>query len=399
MALAPIAVWTDDPTAARAVIAVVGLLVAVAAGVAAGRSCPQGSLLGLVAVAGACLALSVVPPGVITWVISAALGGGAGVIASPLASARLGRRGRRRVLVAAVGLAGAVVGAALVGPTIGLAVVVVVAAAAAVTGRRLRTSPPRTTVRARLAVVAPVVLTAGLLAWVGANDPSVDWFGPVVRHGDRTVRRVALTFDDGPAASSLAVADVLDAAGVAGTFFVVGKAVDARPDLARALVARGHLLANHSYHHDYWRWLDPRYPELARTQASIARATGVCPSFFRPPHGQRTPFMSGVVAGRDMDTVLWDVSAADWTPIDGAEVARRVLAQVRPGSVILLHDAIDGRPDADRSVLVNALPLILAGLRDRGLEPVRLDQLLGRAGTLTPAACGLSVATPPERGA
>jgi len=381
-------------------IAGVGLLVAIAAAAAAGRLCPQGSALGTVAVAGACLALSVVPPGVITWVIAAALGGGAGVVASPLAAAHLGRRGRRWAVVAAVGLAGGVVAAAAIaGPAIGLAVVVTVAAAAAVAGRRLRSSPLRTTVRARLAVGAPLLLTVGVLVWVGANDPSVGWFGPVIRHGDRAVKQVALTFDDGPAESSLAVADLLDAAGVAGTFFVVGKAVDARPELARALVARGHLLANHSYHHDYWRWLDPRYPELDRTQASIARATGVCPSFFRPPHGQRTPFMSGVVADRDMETILWDVSAADWTPIDGADIARRVLEQVRPGSVILLHDAIDGRPDADRSALLDALPMILTGLRERGIEPVRLDRLLGRAGTLAPAACGLSAGATPARDA
>ncbi len=377
-------------------IAVVGLLVAVAAATVAGRLCPQGSALGTVAVAGACLALSVVPPGVITWVIAGALGGGAGVVASPLAAARLGRRW---AVVAAVGLAGVVVAVAIVDPAIGLAVVVTVAAAAALAGRRLRSSRLRAPVRARLAVGAPLVLTVGLLVWVGANDPSVDWFGPVVRHGDRTVDQVALTFDDGPAESSLAVAEVLDTAGVAGTFFVVGKAVDARPELARALVARGHLLANHSYHHDYWRWLDPRYPELDRTQASIARATGVCPSFFRPPHGQRTPFMNGVVAGRDMETILWDVSAADWTSIDGADIARRVLAQVRPGSVILLHDAIDGRPDADRSAVLDALPRILTGLRERGIEPVRLDRLLGRAGTLAPAACGLSAGATPARDA
>ena len=74
-----------------------------------------------------------------------------------------------------------------------------------------------------------------------------------------------------------------------GTFFTVGKALDARPDITRALYDDGHLLGNHSYHHDYWRWLDPRYPELDRTQDAFERALGVCPGFFRPPHGQRTP--------------------------------------------------------------------------------------------------------------
>lgn len=78
--------------------------------------------------------------------------------------------------------------------------------------------------------------------------------------------------------------------------------------------------------------------------------------------------------------VTWDVSAGDWATDDAALVARRVLAKVRPGSVILLHDGIDGKIGADRTVILKALPLILDGLRQRGLQPVTLDRLLDRPG-------------------
>ncbi len=50
---------------------------------------------------------------------------------------------------------------------------------------------------------------------------------------------------------------------------------------------------------------------------------------------------------------------------------------MKPGSIILLHDGIDGNPGADRSVILTALPLILDGLKERGLTPVTLDKLLG----------------------
>ena len=67
---------------------------------------------------------------------------------------------------------------------------------------------------------------------------------------------VAITFDDGPDATyTLDVRDILDAHGVKATFFTVGKALDARPDISRALLEDGQLLGDHSYHHDYWRWL------------------------------------------------------------------------------------------------------------------------------------------------
>ncbi len=109
---------------------------------------------------------------------------------------------------------------------------------------------------------------------------------------------------------------------------------------------------------------------------------GVCPAFYRPPHGQHDPFMAHVVWRAGMQMVTWDVSAGDWATTDGDLVARRVLSQVRPGSIIVLHDGLDGRVNVDRTVVVRALPKILAGLRRRGLKPVRLDVLLGTPGYL-----------------
>lgn len=231
---------------------------------------------------------------------------------------------------------------------------------------------------------------AGLVLWVAAHDPQVTWFGPVDAHGLRRGDQVALTFDDGPDPHwSARVAAVLDERGVDGTFFLVGEAIDRWPGVARDLDAGGHLLGNHSYHHDSWRWLDPRYPELDRTQRAFARRLGRCPALFRPPHGQRTPFVLARADAAGLRTVTWDVSAEDWSDTDGERVARRILDGVRPGSIVLLHDGLDGRGDAgvDRSVLLEALPLILDGLEARGLTPVRLDDLLATAAYLPPDRC------------
>lgn len=241
-------------------------------------------------------------------------------------------------------------------------------------------SRPRTgaQVSVRAAATLAAVVTVGVTCWVGANSPTVTWFGSQVSHGPRDGREVAITFDDGPDDPyTLEIARILDARGAKGTFFMVGKALDRRPDIARALRADGHLLGNHSYHHDEWRWLDPRYPELARTQQAIHRVAGVCPTYYRPPHGQHTPFMADVLHAHHMKMVTWDDSTSDWTTQDANRVARRVLAKVKPGSIIDLHDGLDGKVNVDRTVVVRALPLILEGLRARGLHPVRLDVLLG----------------------
>lgn len=245
-----------------------------------------------------------------------------------------------------------------------------------------RAATPRR-IPATLTAIVTAVAAVAVTSWIGANSASVDWFGATVSHGPRSGRQVAITFDDGPDVPySLDVRDILDRYGVKATFFTVGKALDARPDVSRALLDDGQLLANHSYHHDGWRWLDPRYPELDRTQQAFRRDLGICPALYRPPHGQHTPFIARAVGGKGMTMVTWDVSARDWSSHDGAAVARRVLATAKPGSIILLHDGIDGTVTADRSVLLTALPLVLDGLRQKGLQPVRLDQLLGRPGYL-----------------
>jgi peptidoglycan/xylan/chitin deacetylase (PgdA/CDA1 family) len=169
---------------------------------------------------------------------------------------------------------------------------------------------------------------------------------------------------------------VLDDAHVHATFFVVGEGLVRAPGVVRELMQHGHLVANHSFHHDEWRWLDPRYPELERAQLAFQREIGTCPAWFRPPNGDHTPFMARVVHRHGMRMAMWDVAPheSDATP---EQIAGRVLRNARSGSIIDLRDGIDGASDAEASALVRALPMILDGLRAMHLQPVRLDKLVG----------------------
>lgn len=235
----------------------------------------------------------------------------------------------------------------------------------------------------RLPVFAVTLAVATLLftAYVGAETPDANWFGGGTVHGPTTGNQVALTFDDGPnVGATMAIAHILDEHHAKGTFFEVGKAIDKDPQITRALFRDGQLLGNHSYHHDQWRWLDPRYPELERTQDAFKRAIGRCPTLYRPPHGDRTPFLAHVVKSHHMHMVLWSASAGDWATNDPKLVAQRILKGAKPGAILLLHDGLDGNPSANRQVLVKALPMILDGLRAKGLQPVGLDVLLGQPG-------------------
>lgn len=232
--------------------------------------------------------------------------------------------------------------------------------------------------RSSLPIAALSAATLFAFAFVGSTSPRSSWFGDLTWHGPRSSNQVALTFDDGPnGETTLQVASILEEAGARGTFFEVGKAVVQQPEISKALVERGHIVADHSFSHSELGFLRAGYPELKTTQAAIASAAGICPALYRPPHGSHTPFLSRTMSNNGLRIITWDVSATDWTETDADRLARNIVARAKPGSIILLHDGLDGNIGEDRSVLIAALPAILAGLKAKGLTPVGLDTLLG----------------------
>jgi peptidoglycan/xylan/chitin deacetylase (PgdA/CDA1 family) len=168
------------------------------------------------------------------------------------------------------------------------------------------------------------------------------------------------------------VLEVLRLHDVRATFFLLGSQVEKFPAVARRIAEAGHDLANHSHSHRSFRSLFPSEitRELERTDAAIAAATGLRPRFVRPPYGRFPESAVALVRERGGDVVLWSVDAADWSDASPERIAEVVVDAATPGAIVLLHDI---EPST-----VRALPLILAGLRRRGLEPVSVAELLGR---------------------
>jgi peptidoglycan/xylan/chitin deacetylase (PgdA/CDA1 family)/sulfur carrier protein ThiS len=185
-------------------------------------------------------------------------------------------------------------------------------------------------------------------------------------------RAVALTFDDGPSPYTRAVLAILARYDVSATFFVVGSEVETYPELVRRELRQGMAVGNHSYDHPdgpSFAWLPHRRirREVERTQKVLARL-GVHPVLFRPPGGSVSPSVLRAASARGMRVVLWSVDPRDWVPgTTATEIVQRVLGGVQPGSIIVLHDG-----GGDRSATVEALPAIIAGIRERGLRFVAL---------------------------
>jgi peptidoglycan/xylan/chitin deacetylase (PgdA/CDA1 family) len=192
---------------------------------------------------------------------------------------------------------------------------------------------------------------------------------------------VALTFDDGPHPEyTPRVLETLDRFGAKASFFVIGRYLEKYGNLAAAASRAGHLLANHSFHHframSFFSSREIRR-EIFRCQEELEKWVGYRPRFYRQPAGYRNPKIFGILKEMGMSLVGWQTHALDTVAKDPRAIARRILKTFQSGGVILLHDGWDRDGKRDRTPTLEALPLILQGLKDRGMQFFTLDKLLG----------------------
>jgi peptidoglycan-N-acetylglucosamine deacetylase len=219
----------------------------------------------------------------------------------------------------------------------------------------------------------------------------VRWLGQTLRDGALSqgpgVRaEVALTFDDGPHARyTPELLDVLDAAGARATFFVVGSHVDAHPELVRETRRRGHEIGTHLYSHARETVFDPKlfHDELTRCQRTLEDLLGEPLRWLRFPYGERGGQRCAEIESRyGLRTAYWTFSSLDSRTKAADAINARVAAGLRPGAIVLFHDALADaarvKPPyvADRSATLLALPRIAMELRSRKLAAVTLSDLV-----------------------
>jgi polysaccharide deacetylase family sporulation protein PdaB len=197
-------------------------------------------------------------------------------------------------------------------------------------------------------------------------------------HGDRHVKKVALTFDDGPNQPYTAeILKILKENDVRATFFLVGKNVEGDPQTARDIVAAGHFIGNHSYdHHNLLTRTNAQVRrEILMAEKAIEAATGQRTVLFRPPYGDKNTLTVNQTQKLGYVMVEWSVSGEDWRRPGADRIVRNIVKSVRNGAIILLHDGDKAR-HGDRSQTVEALPNIIDQLRQKGYEFVTVPELL-----------------------
>ena len=190
----------------------------------------------------------------------------------------------------------------------------------------------------------------------------------------RPQRAVALTFDDGPSPEyTPRILARLAKLRVPATFFVIGYLAAEYPSLVRREQRMGMAVGNHSYNHPEVPPFDQLPLPLLRDEISLGdealAGLGLQTRLFRPPGGGTAARLVHTAAALGQRVVLWSVDPTDWEPgITAKEVAQRVLAAIRPGAIVDLHDG-----GGDRSATLAALPAIVHGIRARGLRLVALE--------------------------
>ncbi len=218
-----------------------------------------------------------------------------------------------------------------------------------------------------------------LLQIDGIARPGSQLFYPTVTHGSRSSRHVALTFDDGPDPEvTPEVLKLLREYRAHATFFVIGKWLDANPELGKHILEQGHVLANHSWSHSRLQnfYFNRRHAcEIEKCQQLIHKLGGKSPVMFRPPIGLKSCELAKAAFRQNIILVAWSLHSRDSRLRSPEKIAARVLEKIRAGDIVLMHDGHD-LPGRHRSQCVQALRLILYGLQSKGLQCATVPDLL-----------------------
>jgi len=230
-----------------------------------------------------------------------------------------------------------------------------------------------------LALALTAVSAAACAAGYQSMAPTGQWYGRTFSGQARGSRQIALTFDDGPNdPHTLRLLEVLARHGVQATFFLIGRYVQQRPDIAREIARAGHVIGNHTFTHPLLIFKSETEirQELIQCRSALQDAVGQHSNLFRPPFGGRRPAVLRVARELGLAPVMWNVTGYDWKAPPAEAIERKVAKQIRGGDVILLHDGGHKQMGADRSNTVSATDHLITRYKSEGYDFFTVPQMM-----------------------
>ena len=188
-------------------------------------------------------------------------------------------------------------------------------------------------------------------------------------------KQIALTFDDGPhPVLTPRVLKILAQYGVKATFFMVGQNVMSYSEAAKAVIEAGHEVGNHTFSHPHIANLSEQaiFEEIGKCEDALEELCEYRPHLLRTPQGALTPSLERCLSDDDYILVLWSLDTRDWDNKSTECIAQTVLANVKAGDIILMHDFI-GHNSKTPEALEKIIPILLS----QGYEFVTVSELLG----------------------
>ncbi len=182
---------------------------------------------------------------------------------------------------------------------------------------------------------------------------------------------IALTFDDGPAAKTSEILDVLKQHNVPATFFTIGKHAAANKEMVKRWYDEGHVIGNHSYDHGFnfdWLPVSKIAAEIEQTNEVVKAITGKTPRLFRPPYGVTNPNLARAIKRTGMYSIGWNIRSFDTKARDPKQLLQRITQQISGGDIILLHDSM--------GITHEILTDLIVFAQKKGFTFARVDKLL-----------------------
>lgn len=236
-------------------------------------------------------------------------------------------------------------------------------------------------------VLGAGLAAAAIAAGYQSMAPRGQWYGPTFTGLEPDSKQLALTYDDGPNdPHTFRLLEVLAKHNVKATFFLIGRFVKQRPDIARELIRAGHVVGNHTFSHPnlIFATAEQTRRELTECKAALSDAVGEHSRLFRPPFGGRRPSTLRIARALGLEPVMWSVTGWDWKGKPAEYVERKIGQQVRGGDVILLHDGSHAAFGADRSQTVIATDRLIARYQSEGYEFLTVPEMMEKLAVSSP---------------
>ena len=233
-----------------------------------------------------------------------------------------------------------------------------------------------------MSALAGAAAAATVAAGYQSMAPTGQWYGRAFTGLAPGTRQIAVTYDDGPNdPHTLRLLEVLARHGVRATFFLIGRYVQKRPDIAHAVAEAGHVIGNHTFTHPLLIFKSEAEirKELSDCRAALNDAVGAHSNLFRPPFGGRRPAVLRIARELGLEPVMWNVTGHDWSATPAQEIESKVMRRIRGGDVILLHDGGHQAMGADRSQTVQATGQLLGRYQAEGYEFVTIPRMMEQA--------------------